>query len=489
MIGAMLVAPLMGPIVALGMGLAVGSPYLVVRGTARVIFSVLFVIAMSAGITWLLPFHEVNAEIAARTTPTALDLGTAVFCAIAGVYAALRPSSDVATTAAGTSIGISLVPPLCVSGYGVGTRAWDIATGASMLFLTNFVAIVLVGTVVFAMAGFGQVDLRAIESEEIERGRDAALARAVARGLSRLFRSRTGPVFRALMPLLLLAAVFSPLRKGLNEVAWQIEARAAIEAAIGDLPSRVVESRVRVERRHVELMIFLLGAPADAVAARESLSTRLASATGVTPRIEVFAVPDASEFEALERSLQKPIAPPATPVPTVEPPAVCIEDAHDAFASALDRRWPHAEAGEILALELVARDAGAVSARVTHWGRALDPATVETLERALSDDLEAPVSLEDSSIPEDTIDLTGDDGTALSRVAEAVAASKRIAIVRLCLVEPERKPAKQRKDRPLDVVSTALRALLAAHERVERSSGGERLTLRFTAGTCADPER
>ena len=132
-IGAMLVAPLMGPIISFGMGLAIGSPFLVIRGAVRVTLSVGVVVAFAAGVTRLLPFHEVNAEIAARTTPTALDLATAVFCAVAGVYAAMRPASDVATTAAGTSIGISLVPPLCVTGYGIGTSAWPIASGASLL--------------------------------------------------------------------------------------------------------------------------------------------------------------------------------------------------------------------------------------------------------------------------------------------------------------------------------------------------------------------
>jgi uncharacterized membrane protein len=64
-IAAMLVAPLMRPIVALGMGLATGSPFLVLRGSVRVGNSVAVVVALSAGITWLLPFHEINSEIAA----------------------------------------------------------------------------------------------------------------------------------------------------------------------------------------------------------------------------------------------------------------------------------------------------------------------------------------------------------------------------------------------------------------------------------------
>src|SRR5690606_8206767 len=62
-IGGMLVAPLMGPIVHLGMGMATGSPYLVLRSGLRVSLSIAFAICSSALLTLLLPFHELNAEI------------------------------------------------------------------------------------------------------------------------------------------------------------------------------------------------------------------------------------------------------------------------------------------------------------------------------------------------------------------------------------------------------------------------------------------
>ena len=73
-IGAMLVAPLMGPILALAMGLASGSPFLVLRSTGRILLSVLVAIGGAALITILLPFHELTTELAARTSPTVLDL-------------------------------------------------------------------------------------------------------------------------------------------------------------------------------------------------------------------------------------------------------------------------------------------------------------------------------------------------------------------------------------------------------------------------------
>jgi uncharacterized membrane protein len=78
-IGAMLVAPLMGPIVHLAMGLAAGSPFLVLRSAGRIGGSVVTAMVGAALITVIVPYHELTAEIAARTAPTVLDLMT---CAV-----------------------------------------------------------------------------------------------------------------------------------------------------------------------------------------------------------------------------------------------------------------------------------------------------------------------------------------------------------------------------------------------------------------------
>ncbi|MBK7395032.1 MAG: DUF389 domain-containing protein [Myxococcales bacterium] len=187
-IGAMLVAPLMGPIVGLAMGLATGSPFLVLRSAGRIGLSVVVAVGGAAAITLALPFHELNAEITARASPTILDLATAAFCALAGVYASLRPGSETAATAAGTSIGISLVPPLCASGFGLGTMTWTVAGGAMLLFVTNLVAIVVVGSASFFVAGFGRVDVKVLEASALaeEQGLTSRLpSRVTPHGSSR----------------------------------------------------------------------------------------------------------------------------------------------------------------------------------------------------------------------------------------------------------------------------------------------------------------
>lgn len=486
-IGAMLVAPLMGPIIGLGMGLATGSPVLVLRAVGRAGLSIGLVLTLSAGLMRSLPFHESNAEIAARTTPTAIDLATAMFCAMAGVYASMRPGSDVATTAAGTSIGISLVPPVCVAGFGLGTASAVVARGAMLLFFTNFVAIVVVSTLAFAATGFGHVDVPSVEDGELDASPRSILARPFVRSFTSRARGARGPWLRLLMPFALLAALYSPLRAGLDQVAWQIGTRNAVEAAVAGVSYRIVQARVRVENRQVEVVLFLLGTDADAAAAKEKLVAEITATAGVVPRVEVHAVADATEFETLERAAVKPppqptvIVPEPPPPPPPPTPAEQIADARRAIRDALQSRWPTASAGPPLrvGVETLGETMGV---RVTHLGPALEPATVELLGSTLSDDLETTVAVTDVAIPAAEIDLSALGPAALPRVAVALTNATEVDSVFACVTEPTPParglPRKAEKD-----LLMATRELVTSFPRVVTSTG-DKLAIRFAVGAC-----
>ncbi len=487
-IGAMLVAPLMGPIVGLGMGLAAGSTVLVLRAAGRVLGSVAVVVAIGAGLTKVIPFHEINAEIAARTTPTALDLGIAVFCAMAGVFATLRPSSDVASTAAGTSIGISLVPPLCVSGYGLGTSAAPIAVGAALLFLTNLAAIIFVSTLSFAAIGFGQVEVIRLDREELDRGGGWVLHRPLARRFAEGVRWALGRWLRLIMPILLLGALYSPLRSGLDRVAWEIEARGEVKAAISGLPHRLVQSRVRIERNEIGLVIFLLGSQNDAIVAREQLSSEISRATGVVPHVEVYAVPDASEFEALERAQDRSppvmVAPPPPPPPPPEPkPSEQIGDAMTAISEVLEHRWPSAAAGDLIAVSLAAPEQGTFALQLVHLGPQIDDAARDVLATALGDDLELSLSVDTVSVPTEPLSLEELDPATVDELARRLGLAASIPRLRACLVEPERVA----NPRPLKPSAEAARAIVAklldGQPRLERQTGGPP-SLLLSGGAC-----
>jgi uncharacterized hydrophobic protein (TIGR00271 family) len=429
-IGAMLVAPLMGPIIALAMGLAAGSPFLVLRSASRIVLSVAVTIGGAALITVMVPFHEVNAEIAARTSPTALDLLTAGFCALAGVYASLRPGSDTATTAAGTSIGISLVPPLCASGYGFGIGLWSVAGGAALLFLTNLVAILFVGTLSFVAAGFNRVDAAALERDELAKSERAVVTAAIARRLAGLFESKAGPALRFIMPLALLAAVYVPLRRALDEVAWQVRVRAAVQESIAQESSKVVETRVRVDRHQVEVLVVLLGTTQRAEAARDRLDKEIRAASGVEPRIEVLAIPDAKAFAGLESTMLAPLAPRV--LPPAPPPlsaAQQLENTRDHVRSIVARAWPEEAAGEALSIGL-AVDGELLRVQVVHLGAALGADGIESLSRSLGAALERETTLLDVAIPTEALTRAEGDLRLLSLVTAGVKASVAARAVR-----------------------------------------------------------
>lgn len=474
-IGAMLIAPLMEPIVNLGMGLAVGSPFLVLRSTVRVLGSVAVAIGCSAIITWLLPFNEVSSEIAARTTPTVLDLLVAAFCAIAAVYAACRQDSDIASTAAGTSIGISLVPPLCASGYGLGTGNFSVAGGAALLFLTNVVAIVVVGTVSFAAAGFQRVGVRALEAAELGTGHGAT----VSRRLARLFASRGGPWLRLAMPLALLAAVYVPLERGLDEVVWQLRARKRVQDIVAEVPKQVLQSHLRVERGHVELSLILVGNTAEAAATRASVEREVRAELGVAPRIEVMAIPDASSFAHLEAALRR------EPAPALPAVTASLDSARGALRSSFEKHWPRNQAGPLLAIFIDALGKSS-AVRVIHLGPTLGPDARETLERVLSSDLEQPLELVAEAVPPDTLSPGSEDDLAyLTRVARLFELVESVEAVTACVTMPPE--LEEGATAGGGLLRAPMAELLSAQPRVVQRQGPA-LSVQFLTGACPAPE-
>ena len=164
-IGAMIIAPLMRPIMATAAGLVMGD----MKRAGR---SLLVVIAGVAGVivvAWLLTeltimraiSFETNSQITGRISPRLIDLYAALAAGAAGAFALSR--DDVADSLPGVAIAISLVPPLCVVGIGLAEGEVDVALGAMLLFLTNFLAILLVGGGVLALLGLSAATMKDLE--------------------------------------------------------------------------------------------------------------------------------------------------------------------------------------------------------------------------------------------------------------------------------------------------------------------------------------
>mgnify|MGYP001814100228 FL=1 len=155
-IGAMIIAPLMTPILATTAALVMGNGPRAWRSFFLVVAGALGVIALAAALG-AVAVHVVdfttNSQITGRVAPRALDLVVALAAGTAGAFATSR--DDVADSIPGVAISIALVPPLCVVGISLAAAEWTDAWGALLLFLTNFLSILLAGGAVFAILGLG----------------------------------------------------------------------------------------------------------------------------------------------------------------------------------------------------------------------------------------------------------------------------------------------------------------------------------------------
>ena len=150
-IGAMLLSPLMGPIIGLGFALAIGDvPWLKQAGKSLAI-GTLVSILFCALIVFMSPLQTVTSEIAARTRPNLFDLLVAIFSAVAGAYAMIRGREG---TVVGVAIATALMPPLAVVGFGLATFNWTVFSGALLLFVTNLIAIALIAAIMARLYGF-----------------------------------------------------------------------------------------------------------------------------------------------------------------------------------------------------------------------------------------------------------------------------------------------------------------------------------------------
>jgi uncharacterized hydrophobic protein (TIGR00271 family) len=175
-IGAMIIAPLMTPIMATTLAVILGNSPRMSRSVLVVGLSVLYVIglaiALSLFISPLVIGFGSNPEITSRVSPNLLALFVALASGAAGAFAVSR--EDVGDTLPGVAIAISLVPPLAVVGIALSKAQWLAAGGALLLFLTNFLAIVLAGGAVFWLLG---VNVRRVSTEEdIQRKRAVQVA-------------------------------------------------------------------------------------------------------------------------------------------------------------------------------------------------------------------------------------------------------------------------------------------------------------------------
>lgn len=150
-IGAMLVAPLMTPIFSLSVALIRGRANLLRRALRTEAYGVGLAVLVALFIGLLAPEPTLTYEILSRAQPTLFDLAVALAAGLAGAFALVR--EEISPALPGVAIAVALLPPLGVVGLGLSMRRLDVAGGALVLFLANFVAIHLVSAGVFYLSG------------------------------------------------------------------------------------------------------------------------------------------------------------------------------------------------------------------------------------------------------------------------------------------------------------------------------------------------
>ncbi|MGB3685736.1 MAG: DUF389 domain-containing protein [Ornithinimicrobium sp.] len=171
-IGAMIVAPLMTPILGTAMSIVLARRAALWRSIGLVTGGALVVIAVGYILGLLIPIDvnaTTNAQVSGRVSPGLIDLVAAVATGLVGAFALLR--SEVSDTLPGVAIAISLVPPLAVVGLTAEAGAWDQSFGALVLFTTNVAAIVATGTLLLVLAGVRDTAKEAGVEVGILRGR------------------------------------------------------------------------------------------------------------------------------------------------------------------------------------------------------------------------------------------------------------------------------------------------------------------------------
>ncbi len=153
-IGAMLVAPMMSPLMGFGVGLAIGHLEMMRRSAVTVIQGVLSVVVVAAVLGLLFAPPQPTAEMLARGQPNLLDMVVALASGAAGAFALAR--RDIPAALAGVAIAAALVPPICTTGLAIAFGDFSLMVGAGTLSLVNILSISIAAASVFAVMGIHQ---------------------------------------------------------------------------------------------------------------------------------------------------------------------------------------------------------------------------------------------------------------------------------------------------------------------------------------------
>lgn len=410
-IGAMLISPLMGPILAGGLSLASGDLVLGIRSAAKVALSALSAVVFSLTLVIILPFRELTSEIAARTEPNTLDLVIALFSGAVGSIAVCRDVKGVATSIPGVAIAVALMPPLCVAGYGLGLMitfdvsvGWRAASGGGLLFLTNLVAITLTAMIVFLAVKLSTAGVRQRAEEWEQADPESAFILSVTARFPRIEQAReirSLPVRFSLI-LVPLIAILIPLGQSFarlqNEIfkqrqenvvkrevmsVWQQQFQ---RNATGAVRSTIDHMTVTEKDGTVEISMRLFDDEPYTAAEKGEFARLVASRLGRAPEsisLRITEIPTASSLSSLRDIVNEPKE------PTLAELQSALSQKVDAAMLAV--RLP--EGAELIGRELIVNTADRARLKITYlYGETLQTEVRDSVIDVIRSELKDPTT-------------------------------------------------------------------------------------------------
>lgn len=303
-IGAMIVAPLMTPILGMGLSLVMGDSRFFWISFGTTFRGILLAVITSILVTSIVPGASITAEVLGRAKPTVMDLAVALISGAAAGYALCR--ENVSAALAGVAIAAALAPPLTVIGIGVILRDWQVAGGALVLFLTNVISIVAAGGLVFFLLGFRPNPREAKSTQVLQRGsRGVAFLLLI---VTIFLGILTWQSFREINRRQMIENAIQQEIAALPNtelINWRLEPRSEEGTLYLDVTVRSSRSIGYAEARHLQ----------EQIAAQLEQPVALALSSVPTSRLQAYVPPTPT----LTPPPTPTGAPTATPTPTATP--------------------------------------------------------------------------------------------------------------------------------------------------------------------------
>ncbi|MDY7100835.1 MAG: DUF389 domain-containing protein [Actinomycetota bacterium] len=272
-IGAMLVAPLMTPLMAIAVTVVMGWPNRLARAALLVSSAVVLVVLVGfvfAGAAPVTLDPSTNTQILGRASPTIPDLVVAIAAGAAGAFGLSRPG--VSGALPGVAIAISLVPPLSVVGIAFGAGAVDEGIGALLLFASNALAIVIVGGITFVVTGLTPIRSLGPNQQRVRTASAAIVTLAVFVVGALALNGRE--------------VATNAIEAGRANTVVDAWLRADDVAGPGDAPTRARHSALNVSVQGATVVVTIVGPPTG-VPSAEALQERMSTALGRNVTVEL----------------------------------------------------------------------------------------------------------------------------------------------------------------------------------------------------------